>query len=79
MAKSRKKKNKSKKVKSDKRAVQSQNFINSVKSELSKVTWPTKQETIKLTLVVIAISLIIGFYLGIIDVLLARGLDLISR
>jgi preprotein translocase subunit SecE len=30
-------------------------------------------------MIVIAISLIIGFYVGIIDVLLAKGLELISK
>lgn len=46
--------------------------------ELKRVTWPSKEETIRLTLVVIAISLIIAFYIGIIDVLLAKLLDIIT-
>lgn len=47
--------------------------------ELKKVSWPTKKETVRLTLVVIVISLIIGLYVGIIDVLLAKGLELITK
>ncbi len=47
--------------------------------ELKKVTWPTRQETIKLTTVVIVISLLIGLYIGIIDILLAKGLELLTR
>lgn len=44
-------------------------------SELKKVSWPTKNETIKLTIIVVLISLIIGFYIGIIDALLAYALE----
>ena len=43
-------------------------------NELKKVTWPTRVETIRLTIVVIMISLIIGFYIGIIDSLLTFAL-----
>lgn len=65
-----------------KTAVQSQQVAQSVATgivdELKRVTWPTKEETIRLTFVVIAISLIIAFYIGIIDVLLAKLLDIIT-
>ncbi|OIP83706.1 preprotein translocase subunit SecE [Candidatus Roizmanbacteria bacterium CG2_30_33_16] len=47
--------------------------------ELKKVTWPTKQQTIRLTSVVIIISLIIGLYIGIIDVLLTKGLEFFTK
>jgi len=46
--------------------------------ELKKVSWPTKKETIRLTAVVIIISLIIGLYIGIIDVLLVKGLEFLT-
>lgn len=42
-------------------------FINEVISELKKVTWPTRDETIKLTAVVIAISIIVGAFIGGLD------------
>lgn len=54
-------------------------FASGIVDELKKVSWPTKKETVRLTLVVIVISLIIGLYVGIIDVLLARGLELITK
>ena len=47
--------------------------------ELKKVTWPTKEETTRLTIIVIGISLIIGVYVGIIDVLLTKGLELLAK
>lgn len=43
--------------------------------ELKKVSWPTREQTIRLTFIVIFISLIIGAYIGIIDFLLAKGLE----
>jgi preprotein translocase subunit SecE len=55
------------------------NFIADTVEELKRVTWPTKQETIRLTLVVVGISLIIGAYIGIIDVLLAKALELLTK
>ena len=48
-------------------------------SELKKVTWPTKAETIRLTIVVVVISLIIGLYIGIIDFLLAKALEFMTN
>jgi len=56
-----------------------QNFATEVIDELKKVTWPSKKETIRLTTVVIVISLIIGIYIGIIDVLLAKGLEIVTK
>lgn len=48
-------------------------------NELKKVTWPSRAETIRLTVIVIIISLIIGIYIGIIDFLLAKGLELLTK
>jgi len=48
-------------------------------AELKKVTWPTRNNTIRLTVIVVAISLIIGFYIGIIDSLLAIGLEFMTN
>lgn len=42
-------------------------FVREVMAELKKVTWPTRQETVKLTIVVIAVSVIVGIFIGIID------------
>jgi len=43
-------------------------FFKETIAELKKVTWPTKQETIKLTTVVIAISVIVGIFIGVLDI-----------
>jgi preprotein translocase subunit SecE len=54
-------------------------FARDIFDELKKVTWPTKKETIRLTTIVIVISLIIGLYIGIIDVLLTKGLEMATK
>lgn len=53
------------------------NFISEVRMELSKVTWPTRDETIKLTLIVLAVSAIIGAYVGGLDFLYTKILSLV--
>jgi len=42
-------------------------FIKEARTELKKVNWPTKQETIKYTLIVIGVSLVVAIFLGGLD------------
>jgi len=42
-------------------------FLKETRDELKKVVWPTRQEVIRLTFVVITISLIVGLFLGGLD------------
>jgi preprotein translocase subunit SecE len=44
-------------------------FFQEVVAELKKVTWPSRQETIKLTLVVLFVSAVIGLFVGGLDIL----------
>ncbi|MFZ6034543.1 MAG: preprotein translocase subunit SecE [Patescibacteria group bacterium] len=55
------------------------NFTGDVMDELKKVTWPTRRDTVRLTTIVIGVSLIIGLYIGIIDILLAKGLEFVTK
>ena len=43
------------------------NYFTDVRSELRKVVWPTRDEAIKLTAVVVGLSAIVGLYLGALD------------
>ncbi|MBP6855515.1 MAG: preprotein translocase subunit SecE [Candidatus Pacebacteria bacterium] len=43
--------------------------------ELKQVNWPTKNETVRLTLVVIGLSLGVALFLGILDILFSYGLQ----
>jgi preprotein translocase subunit SecE len=47
-------------------------FFQEVSVELKKVSWPTRQQTMNATVVVIVVSFIVAFFLGIVDVVLAR-------
>ncbi|MGE5042366.1 MAG: preprotein translocase subunit SecE [Candidatus Levyibacteriota bacterium] len=54
-------------------------FIKSVRAELLQVTWPNRQETIRLTAVVIIISVFVGVYLGVVDFGFAKLLEFIIK
>lgn len=47
-------------------------FFREVKVELLKVTFPTRQETVGSTVVVLVLTMILGIYLGFSDWVLAR-------
>ncbi|MEI6135640.1 MAG: preprotein translocase subunit SecE [Desulfomonile sp.] len=51
---------------------QSIEFLREVKIELLKVTFPTRQETVGSTLVVLLLTAIVAVYLGFSDWVLAR-------
>ena len=52
-------------------------FLESVKIELGKVTWPTRKETVATTGVVVMIVFLISLYLGACDIILSRLMRLI--
>lgn len=44
-------------------------YLNEVAQEVTKVTWPTRQQTFDMTVLVVGVSLIIGIYIGVLDFL----------
>lgn len=54
-------------------------FLRETKVELDKVIWPTRSETIRLTLTVIIVTIIVGFFVVGIDYVLAFLLKLVTR
>ena len=42
-------------------------LIRDIYDELRKVVWPTRRETIRLTLMVIAVCVVVGIILGVLD------------
>ena len=54
-------------------------FFTEVKSELTKVTWPTKDQVIRLTTVVIVISLAVGLFIGGLDFIFTKTVELIVK
>ncbi|HEV2474824.1 MAG TPA: preprotein translocase subunit SecE [Chthonomonadales bacterium] len=45
----------------------SRNYISEVWTEMKKTTWPTREEATRLTLVVIVVIVVLGFYMGFLD------------
>ncbi len=54
-------------------------FLIDVRSELSRVTWPTRREVWATTIVVILVSAVIGLYLFMVDLGLSALVDWIFR
>ena len=52
-------------------------FLTSTRVELEKVVWPTPQQTLKLTLIVIIVTVSVGFFIGGIDLLLVKALEML--
>lgn len=44
-------------------------FFLEAKGELTKVNWPNRQELVRYTVLVVAISLVVAVFLGLLDVL----------
>lgn len=47
-------------------------YFGDIVSELRRVTWPTRQETTRLTIMVIMVSAVIGLFLGLVDMAFSR-------
>ena len=54
-----------------------QGFLEEIKSEYKKVSWPNKQEVLNATLLVAAMSVALSIYLGLFDLLFSKFLDLV--
>ena len=52
-------------------------FVKQSLDELKKVTWPTRTEIIRLTVSVIIISVVVGIFLGGIDFLLTKVMEIV--
>ena len=50
-------------------------YLEETKVELQKVTWPSKPEVIGSTIVTIVVSLVAGFFMFGVDMLLAQGVS----
>jgi preprotein translocase subunit SecE len=53
-------------------------YFDEVWSELRKVSWPTREQVRNLTVLVFAISLVVGIYITILDSVFSVAIDLIA-
>jgi preprotein translocase subunit SecE len=54
-------------------------FVGEVKEELSKVSWPTKEQTIGTSIVVLVVVVFLTIYLGVVDIILNGVITQILR
>lgn len=54
-------------------------FLRETRDELKKVVWPSRQEVLRLTLVVITISLVVGLFLGGLDFVFVKIIETIVK
>jgi preprotein translocase subunit SecE len=52
-------------------------FLSEVRSEVKRVTWPTKKEAIGGTAVVLVVVFIMALFLGLVDMLLSKIIGVI--
>jgi preprotein translocase subunit SecE len=53
------------------------NYIKETKAEMSHVNWPTKNQTVNFTLLVIGVSVLVAALLGLFDFVFSRLLTLL--
>jgi len=49
---------------------QASEFLASVRTEMGRVTWPTRDELIKATRMILILAVVLGFVIGMLDLLL---------
>jgi len=54
-------------------------YFRGVRDELQKVTWPTRQQTLQKTSLVIVASVIVGVYIGVLDYLFTQATTLLIK
>ncbi|MCJ7792430.1 MAG: preprotein translocase subunit SecE [Candidatus Marinimicrobia bacterium] len=54
-------------------------FLQEIRTELSKVSWPSKQQATRLTLIVIAATVVAALFLGAFDLYFTKLTELVIR
>jgi len=50
-------------------------YLKETKTELKHVIWPNQSQTFYYTLIIIVLSVIVAYYLGIFDFIFSKGLE----
>ncbi len=53
-------------------------FFKGVKAEFKKISWPDKQTTLKQSVVVVAISVVVGLIIAALDVIIQYGVNFLT-
>ncbi|HLC25900.1 MAG TPA: preprotein translocase subunit SecE [bacterium] len=54
-------------------------FLREVRLELKKVSWPTREQTVASTVMVLMVSIVVAIFLGVVDLGLARFVAALIR
>ncbi len=54
-------------------------FIQETKEEMKHVNWPTRNQTIVFTVLVIIISVVVAYFLGFFDFIFTQGIEKILK
>jgi preprotein translocase subunit SecE len=49
-------------------------YLKEVRAEIKNITWPTRKQTIFYTVTVLAVSIFVAYYLGLLDFGFSKGL-----
>jgi len=54
-------------------------YIRETRGELRKVTWPTRQESQRLTAIVLGVTALMALFLGLLDLIFSSGIESLVR
>ena len=54
-------------------------YLRETRGELRKVTWPTRQESQRLTAIVLGVTVAMAIFLGVLDFIFSRGVQALVR
>ncbi len=54
-------------------------FIDGLKAEFKKISWPDRQSTFKQSVAVVAISLVLGLIIAVLDFIIQSGVNILTR
>ena len=54
-------------------------FIDGLKAEFKKISWPDRQSTFKQSVAVVAISVVLGLIIAVLDFIIQFGVDKLTR
>lgn len=53
-------------------------FFKGVKSEFKKISWPDRQSTLKQSIAVVVISVVVGVLIAVLDFVFLHGVDFLT-
>ena len=54
-------------------------FIDGLKAEFKKISWPDRQSTFKQSVAVVAISVVLGFIIAVLDYIIQYGVNIYNN